>query len=119
MREANVITNRYNFSNKLHDYTIETTKMANVTGCSRSALLVKDGIKYIRRADLEDEITSNVWVKVTTDRQPVLIMSGYRQWHLPKKYGIANSGSSEQRMRRFRYTLDKWQLALAEKKILL
>ena len=67
--------------------------MANITGCSRSAILIKDNIKYKRREDLEDDITSNAWIEIETDKQPILIMSGYRQWHLPKKYGFLNSGT--------------------------
>ena len=93
--------------------------MANITGCSRSAILIKDNIKYKRREDLEDDITSNVWIEIETDKQPILIMSGYRQWHLPKKYGFLNSGTTENRKNRFLCTLNKWEIALKEKKDLI
>ena len=88
MCEANVITNKINYSDHFHNYKIETTKMSKITGCSRTAILIRDTIKYKRRYDLEDEITSNIWVEIETDKQSFLLMSDYRQWHLPKNMDL-------------------------------
>ena len=46
-------------------------------------------------------------------------MGGYRQWQLPKKLKLPASKNPSQQKYRFVKTLDKWQLALAEKKMLL
>ena len=43
-------------------------------------------------------------------------MSGYRQWHLPKKYWKGNTGSKQSMEERFQMTLDKWRLAVDEKR---
>ena len=56
-------TNGTNF-NKYLDYTIEDTKMAKLTNRSRNILLIKDDIIYKRRYDLEDDITSTIWIEI-------------------------------------------------------
>ena len=67
------------------DYKIEHTKMATLTNRSRNILLIKDDIIYNRRHDLEDDITSTIWIEVKLPKnKPILVSSIYRQWSLPK-----------------------------------
>ena len=93
--EANIdrITNDTHNNNYL-DYNIEHTKMSAETNQSRNAILIKNDIIYNRRHDLEDEITSTIWLEVKLPQsKPILISSIYRQWSLPKILGITNSNN--------------------------
>ena len=63
--EANAekATNNTPFTTYL-DYKIEHTKMSATTNSSCNTLLIKDDIIYNRRHDLEDDITSTIWIEV-------------------------------------------------------
>ena len=77
--EANIdkiINNTHN--NKYHDYSIEHTKMADKTNISRNVILIKDGLVYKRRSDLEDDETSTVWIELKLpNSKPISITSIY------------------------------------------
>ena len=45
------------------DYKIEHTKMSSTTNNSRNAILIKNDLVYTHRYDLEDDITSTVWIE--------------------------------------------------------
>ena len=62
--------------------------MAKITGVSRSALLIKEGIKYTRRHNLEDNEISTIWIQINTNKKTILVATGYRQWQLNKKLNI-------------------------------
>lgn len=62
---------------------------------SCNATLIKNDIIYTRRHDLEDEMTSTVWLEVKVPQgKAILISSIYRQWSLPKMLGINNSNNT-------------------------
>ena len=68
--------------------------MANKTNRSRNVMLIKNDVIYKRREDLEDDISSTIWIEVRVPKsKPVLISSIYRQWSLPKCLGVPNSNS--------------------------
>ena len=50
-------------NNKYYDYTIEHTKMADITNNSRNAILIKNNLVYTRRYDLENNNTSTIWIE--------------------------------------------------------
>ena len=92
--------------------------MSKDTGLSRNLMLIKNGINYKRRQDLENTRTCNIWVEVDTSRNKrTLFMAGYRQWALPASLDKDKDrrciGKQEQR---FKLTLEKWSLAAKEKK---
>ena len=95
------------------------TKQSKFSKISRSCLLVHTDVTYDHRYDLEDNDTSNVWIEIKNKTKNLLIMGGYRQWQLPKKFKLPASKNPSQQKFRFVKTLDKWQLALAEKNMLL
>ena len=72
--EANIdtITND-TLNNNYLDYNIEHTKMSATTNCSRNALLIQNNIIYNRRYDLEDDLTSTIWIEVKLPQnRPIL-----------------------------------------------
>merc|ERR1712177_140559 len=93
--EANIdkiINNAQNNNN--HDYIIEHTKMADKTNRSRNIILIKNDLVHKRRSDLENDDTSTVWIELKLPKsKPMLISSIYRQWSLPKNFGIPNSNN--------------------------
>ena len=119
--EANIdkiINNSPN--NKYHDYTIEHTLMANKTNMSRNIILIKDGLVYKRRNDLEDEDTSTVWIELKLpNSKPILIASIYCQWSLPKTCGIAGSHNIYNQGNRWNKVLAQWTKAKDEKREIL
>ena len=51
---------------------------------SQTLLLIKKGINYKRRYDLENPLVSSIWVQVyISKRVSILICNYYRQWSLP------------------------------------
>ena len=116
LSEANIHINKRTFLKEFKDYNVETALMAKITGISRSALLIKKGIKYKRRENLENQIISTIWIEVITKNKPILIASGYRQWQTNKKLKINNSKTPKKQMERFKIWLELWNKALREKR---
>ena len=74
---ADKATNNTPFSTYL-DYKIEHTKKPSTTNRSHNILLIKDDIIYNRRYDLEDDITSTIWIEVKLPKnKPILISPIY------------------------------------------
>ena len=118
LSEANVLTNIDTNTYHLHDYNIETTSMAQITGISRTALIIKDNIHYTRRHDLEDSHTSTIWIEIHVHKhKSLLLMAGYRQWQLPNTHPQhTNSHLNTAQHSRFKDILQKWSMALQEHK---
>ena len=115
--EANLNINNIFLSKDHNDYKIETTKQAVKTGISRTVLLIKNTISYKRRLDLEDDITSSIWIEVKIpNNKAILIMGGYRQWTVPKFFNIIKSKAINKQMDRLLLLLSKWKMALMEKR---
>ena len=118
--EANINLNDNLFSNDYNDYKLETTKQASKTNISRSVLLIKNTISYKRRFDLEDILTSSIWIEIRIpNSKPLLIMGGYRQWTVPKFFNIIKSKAINKQMDRLLLLVNKWKIALIEKRTLL
>ena len=91
--------------------------MSSTTNRSRNILLIKDDIIYNRRYDLEDDITSTIWIEVKLPKnKPILISSIYCQWSLPKSLNIPNSNNIFNQTSRWQSVLNKWQQAHKENK---
>ena len=116
--EANIHTNIDTSTYQLNNYSIETTSMAQITGISRQALLIKNNINYTRRHDLENNLTSTIWVEIhTPNKKSILVMGGYRQWQLQRTHPQQlNSHTSTQQQARWQIILTQWTLALQENK---
>merc|ERR1712240_219430 len=116
--EANIermVNNTLNDTYK--DYKIEYTKMSNRTNNSRNAILIKNDLVYDRRHDLEDDITSTVWIELKIPNENnVLISSIYRQWTLPKALGIPKSNNMHNQHIRWTTVLKQWTKSHKEKK---
>ena len=72
--EANIKTNLHKIQNDFDNYKIEVTKQSNFTKFSRSCLMIHDNVDYIRRYDLEDDETSNVWIEIKNKSKILLVM---------------------------------------------
>ena len=117
LAEANLSINDIKVSKTSCDYNLEVTKMAEKTGMSRSVLLIKKSIVYKRRLDLEDVITSTIWIEILVPKsKSILLMGGYRQWTLHDYFKVINSKSNKNQMDRWTLLIDKWDKALDEKK---
>ena len=109
LREANLNIIENGAPVKKHlEYNIEANKMSQITGISRNIILIKDGINYTRRYDLEDINTSTVWIEIKLSKgKPVLIGSIYRQWSLPSILNVPNSKSNSEQTNRWSCVLEK------------
>ena len=114
--EANLKTNIHSIHNSVINYKIEVTKQSDASNMSRSCLLIHNNVDYIRRFDLEDNDTSNIWIEIKNKRKNILIMGVYRQWKLTKNVNLPKSHNSSQQKVRLIKTLNKWQQALTENK---
>ena len=78
--EANINSKYMTFTHHFPDYNFEINKMSNISHFSRNAIMIKDGIKYKRRYDLENEKTCIIWIEVKLNKKKsILVMGGYRQ----------------------------------------
>ena len=78
--------------------------------------MIRKGIKYKRRYDLEDEKLCTIWTEVNLNKgKSVLIMGGYRQWNLIKYFNNSKSGDINNQLNRFRLIINNWKKALAVK----
>ena len=77
-------------------------------------MLIKKGIAYKRRRDLENEYVASVWVQIIlSKRASTLISSYYRQWSLPKELKMGDSNSIKSQI--YRYNLFTSQISKASK----
>ena len=91
--------------------------MAHTTKLSRTGLMISNSITYKRRLDLEDEITSTIWIEITIPKsKPLLIMAGYRQWTLLKEMNMGRKDHHTEQLTRLNILLSKWKKALNENK---
>ncbi len=111
IQEANFdIINDRGFEN----YTIESSSLCRGYNISRTILLIKKGVAYKRRKDLENGYISSVWVQITISKKvSTLISSYYRQWSLPQELKI--DGSNSPKSQRDRYLLYTNQISRASK----
>ena len=117
-RLANLKCSNQSVVNHYKDFKIEYNKMSNNIDISRNILLVNNKLSYTRRLDLEDDITCTIWIEIKIPKcKPVLIMGGYRQWQLLKILDKNNTKTRTHQLSRWKMILEKWQLALNEKKI--
>ena len=115
--ESNISKRNLNFKNDFNDYNFELNKMYDIYGFSRNAIMVKQGISYKRRYDLENQNNCMIWIEIKINpRKSILFMGGYRQWTLLKSLNQANSGSNKQQIERLKTIIDSWERALLEKK---
>ena len=72
---------------------------------------------YNRCHDLEDDITSTIWIEVKLPKnKPILDSSIYRQWSLPKSLNIPNSNNIYNQTTRWQSVINKWQKVHNENK---
>ena len=101
-------TTRYNFPG----YVVEHDKLDKDDGWSRTAILIRQNIKYTRRKDLEDTGTSTVWIQVGIQGQKqFLIQALYRQY---QRQGLKNSKSHKEQTNRWTQIIEKWKIANKE-----
>ena len=83
IQEANFdIINDRGFLN----YSIEANTLCRGHTTDRTILLIKNGIAYKRRNDLENDYISSVWIQIIISKKvSTLISSYYRQWSLPQE----------------------------------
>ena len=75
-------------------YNIEQNTLTKNYNTARSILLLKKGIAYKRRYDLENEYISSIWVQINISKnKSILVCSFYRQWSIPSALHISNSSS--------------------------
>ena len=116
--EANVSRDYKDYMSEFSDYHLELSIMFNNIGISRNIILIRKGINYKRRLDLENENLCNIWIEISlgTSRS-LLIMGGYRQWSLLKSLDVNNKKDKvTKQLIRYKLTLELWKKALSEKK---
>ena len=81
---------------------------------SRTIILIKKGVAYKRRYDLENDYIASVWVQIILSKKiSTLISSYYRQWSLPQELKVEDSSSPKSQ--RERYLLFTNQISRASK----
>ena len=75
-------------------YNIEYNTLHINSVISRTILLVKKGINFKRRYDIENIGISSIWVQAQISKKvSIMVCSYYRQWSLPSCFNIENSNS--------------------------
>ena len=70
---------------------------------SRTILLIKKGLAYKRRGELENEYVASIWIQlILSKRKSILISSFYRQWSLPKELKRGDSNSIKSQLDRYK-----------------
>ena len=64
LSEANLKDNYKIYINQFPEYNFEKNLMFNIANISRNLLLIKKGILYKRRHDLEQQDTCTIWIEV-------------------------------------------------------
>ena len=104
-----------NILNHFPGYNLETNLQYEKIGISRNCIIVKEGIKYSRRRDLEDNINCDIWLQISNGgKKNSLICGSYRQWSLLKEMGVKDSGSIKNQDIRYQKSIENWQKALDE-----
>ena len=102
-------------ANYIPGYNILLNKQYDQIGVSRNCMLVKEGINFNRRGDLEDSINCDIWVQISTgSNKNTLICGSYRQWSLLKEMGVKDSKNIKQQEFRYQKSIDNWQKAMNE-----
>ena len=84
-------------------YNIEQNTLIKGNDTARSILLIKKGIAYKRRLDLENDYISSIWVQINLSRnKSILVCSFFRQWSIPSTLNIVNSSSVSSQVDRYK-----------------
>ena len=99
-------------------YTLHLDSSVNnqALGMARVAVYTHNSLRVKRRADLEDDTVSAIWLECGLPNQRgILVCMGYRQWRLLGQKDN-NSASTAEQLSRWLIFLDKWEAALQEDK---
>ena len=97
---------------QFNGYRMEHDNLDMEDGWSRTAILIKDSIKYKRRKDLELKGISTVWIQVgIPGTKSFLVQSLYRQFQRPGKKGTKSISSQ---LERWKSIINKWEKATEE-----
>ena len=98
------------------DFNLERNLMYNNIGTSRNILMINKKIPYIRRNDLENDITCTIWVQIKLGKSKnLLYMGGYRQWRTHNILDpLGNSYSANNQISRLKSIIDNWKVAADE-----
>ena len=85
---------REHYFNDFLGYKIETNLQYEKIGVSRNCILIREGLKYKRRMDLEDETNCDIWIELSSrGSKNTLICGSYRQWSMLKEMRVEDSGN--------------------------
>jgi len=80
--------------------------MSNIIGTSRNSIMIKKGIKYIRRLDLECNNVCDIVIEINPkSAKPILVIGSCREWQQHKKLNIQNSRSQGNQLNRLKITM--------------
>ena len=100
IHEANYSTKN---DGQILGYNIEHNTLVSNYTISRSLLIIKTGISYKSRYDLENAYISSIWVQINiSKKKSVFICSYYRQWSIPSILSVKNSNSVSNQVDRYR-----------------
>ena len=105
---------------KIPNYNWEMDGLLLKNGRARSAILIHDSIRYIRRSDLETGSESHVWITINLPAGRKLnVQSWYRQWQeLGPNGRIMGTNTGAEVNRRMYELTEKWLEASKETEIL-
>ena len=108
--EANINQDAHSPALQIEGYRLEREQAPDCKTRTRTAVFIKEEIKYKRRSDLEQPNTSMIWLEVFTSTKPWLLFLGYRQFSTldPK------TAESSLKMIKQIERLQKWQTAWAQ-----
>ena len=87
---------------KIKGYKIECINLIHGNDNCRTITLIRDGISYKRRFDLENKYISAIWLQIfIKKRVSILVCSFYRQWGLPASLNINESNSIQSQCNRY------------------
>ena len=98
------------------NYKWEMDALLQKNGRARSALLVHESLRYVRRKDLETEAEAHVWITLNLPAgRKINVQSWYRQWQeLGVNGRIEGTNTGKQVKDRMTKLTDKWLIASKE-----
>ena len=116
IQEVNFTSNDDLSEVSIPGYTIEMDQLINITGRSRSALIIHESIRYSRRLDLETQTEAHVWIAVQlAGNRKINVQCLYRQWQSVGVNGaIPISGTPASQKQRLWDVSQKWKVAMME-----
>ena len=117
LSESNINRNDAQHINYFSEYYHELNLNSNQIGISRNSMMIKKGLEYLRRQELEDSNICDIVIEIKSKgNRPIIIVGSYREWQKLKISNQTHSNRVREQISRFKVTMNLWDTLSAENK---